>query len=118
MKIRKELGSELPLIMLIGADARSDRLATQEGIAYIATFANGIGPAKERIEANPDLVKWAHEAGLLVHPYTVQADNVPAPYGSVEEELKRLLVDYKVDGLFIDHPDKMVRFLAESRPGR
>lgn len=114
IKIRKELGSELPLIMLIGADGRSDRLATKEGIEYIATFANGIGPAKEWIEANPELVKWAHDAGLLVHPYTVQADNVPAPYGNVEDELTRLLVDYKVDGLFIDHPDRMVLFL--SRP--
>lgn len=112
IKIRKELGSDLPLIMLIGTDERSERLVTKEGIQYVASFANGIGPAKERVEANPDLVKWAHEAGLLVHPYTIHADKVPAPYSSVEDELKRFLFDYKVDGLFIDHPDKMVRFMA------
>jgi len=118
IKIRKELGSPLPLIMLMGSGKESDRLATQEGLKHIATFANGIGPAKERVEADPDLVKRAHDAGLLVHPYTLHADNVPGKYASIEDEIRQFVFTYKVDGMFIDHPGKMVEQLLVGKKGK
>lgn len=118
IKIRKELRSPLPLIMLMGSGKESDSLATKEGLEHVATFANGIGPAKERIEADPDLVKRAHDAGLLVHPYTLRADNVPGKYASIEDEIRQFVFTYKVDGMFIDHPDKMVEQLLTGQQGK
>lgn len=109
-RMRDELGSQLPQIQLMGGDKNSPMLTT-EGLDAIAAYANGIGPAKTVIEANPDLVQWAHERGLAVHPYTLRADSVPSKYGTFEAELEQFYSVYAVDGVFIDHPDRALRYL-------
>ncbi|MBX7258766.1 MAG: glycerophosphodiester phosphodiesterase [Candidatus Hydrogenedentes bacterium] len=114
-RIRKELKSELPLIMLVSNEKESAPLITQEGLKYVATFANGIGPDRVCIEKDPDLVKQAHDLGLAVHPYTFRADQVSSKYASFTDELKQFYVTYGVDGLFTDHCDKAVAFLRENK---
>jgi glycerophosphoryl diester phosphodiesterase len=109
-RLRYELGCELPLVQLISVAQFT--LATRRGLEGIAGYAVGIGPDKRLIESNPRLVEWAHDLGLLVHPWTFRADSLPRGYGSLEEELARFLFDYGVDGVFTDHPDIAVRVLA------
>jgi glycerophosphoryl diester phosphodiesterase len=58
-KMRFYLGTDLPLVQLIGGGTEYDQMVTEEGLDEIATYANGIGPSKVRIEDNPDLVNWA-----------------------------------------------------------
>jgi glycerophosphoryl diester phosphodiesterase len=113
MTIRKELGSELPLTMLISEDERSDRLVAKGAMGFIKSFATAIGPAKECIDENPDLVKWAHEAGLFVHLYTFCSDDVPAPHADAFAEVEHYLYELGVDGAFSDHPDDAVEIVKK-----
>ena len=111
-EMRFQLGTKLPLIQLISGSPKQDFLITPAGLNDIATYANGIGPSKRRIEddngnsiANNALVRMAHMRGLLVHPYTFRADQVPLGYASFESELRRFYEEYGVDGLFTDQPN-------------
>ncbi|MDN5934030.1 MAG: glycerophosphodiester phosphodiesterase, partial [Pseudonocardia sp.] len=137
----RELDSELdvPLVALIrGTGAPADLVAagdprtfadliTPEGLADLATFADGIGPGKNLVIArNADdtlggptaLVPDAHAAGLLVHPYTFRNENrfLPADlrsngsatdYGDVFAEYAAFFAA-GVDGVFADNPDTAV----------
>jgi glycerophosphoryl diester phosphodiesterase len=107
----RALGSELPQIMLFGGEEH-DPLATEAGLDRVARFANGIGPSKDRVVADPELVARAHARGLLVHPYTFRADRLEG-YPSFDAELARFYVELRVDGLFTDFPDLAVQFLAK-----
>lgn len=109
--MRKDLGSELPQIMLIGGGGDSGAMLTKEGLREIATFADGIGPSKSALVKNPSIVEWAHAAGLKVHPYTMRADQVPKDLVTHEEELARYYAEYEVDGVFTDFPDRARRYL-------
>ncbi|MDZ4859896.1 MAG: glycerophosphodiester phosphodiesterase [Candidatus Hydrogenedentes bacterium] len=110
-RMRLELNSELPQVQVMGTDKADLAMLTKEGIAAIALYANGIGPNKASVEANPDLVKWAHASGLVVHPYTFRADTLPSKYKTCDLELKQFYDVYGVDGMFTDHPDKTVAFV-------
>ena len=110
-RMRKELGSTLPQIMLIGGRGQANAFLTRPGLRDVATFANGIGPSKTLIDRNPEIVDWAHELGLKVHPYTLRADSVPREFETHEDELHRYYVECKVDGLFTDFPDRARNFL-------
>ncbi len=99
-------------------------LATPDGLRGIAEYAQGIGPDKlQVIPRNADgtlgtptaLVADAHQAGLVLHPYTFRAENNFLP---VDYRVGTLLTDYGraideqvtylragVDGLFTDQAD-------------
>ena len=130
-KLRFDLETDLPLVQLIsggsGPNGIFDWMVTAEGLDDIATYANGIGPSKGRIEdadgksVNKNaLVKGAHARGLVVHPYTFRADALPATYRNLEQELHRFYFTYGVDGLFTDQADRAVRVVkpAERKPGQ
>jgi glycerophosphoryl diester phosphodiesterase len=108
------MGSDLPQVMLYGGEEH-DALATEAGLDQVAKFADAIGPAKDRLLADPKLVERAHARGLLVHPYTFRADRLEG-YKSFHEELERFYVGLGVDGLFTDFPDQAVQFLLARRP--
>ncbi|WP_390343683.1 glycerophosphodiester phosphodiesterase [Variovorax boronicumulans] len=97
-------------------------LVKPEGLAEIATYANGIGPAKARVipvvdgklGAPTTLVKDAHDKKLLVHIFTVRPENNflpdslkkapktdPIVYGDTAGEIKAFL-DAGIDGFFAD----------------
>ncbi|HYN17988.1 MAG TPA: glycerophosphodiester phosphodiesterase [Actinomycetes bacterium] len=107
-------------------------LSTPEGLAEIATYADGIGPSKNQIVPRDpagnlleptSLVDDAHQAGLLVHPYTFRNENnfLPLDFrqgnpdspvylratGNAPAEY-RLFFRLGVDGLFADNPDTAV----------
>jgi glycerophosphoryl diester phosphodiesterase len=126
-KMRFEFASNLPMVQLIsesnGPADSHDWLITDEGLDEIATYANGIGPNKRRIEDEKGrpvndnaLVQGAHALGLLVHPYTFRAEAryLPARDQNLEQELHRFFFEYGVDGVFTDHADKAVRIAAKT----
>ncbi len=113
-RLRGEFHTELPLIQLVSASPAYWRMWTREGLAAIAEYADGIGPNKSIVEDNPDYVAWAHELGLLVHPYTFRADSLPRKYKSLEEELETFFFVYRVDGVFTDFPDVAKRLLRQA----
>jgi len=118
-KLRFELGTDLPLILLTwetiwnyGGNVKPFTSEfTEDVLDEIATYANGIGPHKDRIEVNPILVNWAHERGLVVHTWTMRADSLPGQYRTFDEELHQFYIIYNVDGLFTDFTDRAVQFL-------
>ena len=111
-------------------------LQTVEGLKQIATYADGIGPWKRMIvsvkgvDANGDgaaddvnkdgavndadktttpptsLVKDAHAAGLLVHPYTFrnEARYLAADYNGNPAQEFNQFIQLGVDGYFTDFP--------------
>jgi glycerophosphoryl diester phosphodiesterase len=125
--------TKLPLVQLLGggrggpADGSGttyDELSTADGLREISTYADGVGPDKNRViprtasgslGSPTDLVDDAHAVGLLVHPYTFRNENVflptdlqrgpnPADYGDAFAEYAAFL-EAGVDGLFSDNPD-------------
>lgn len=102
-------------------------MVSPEGLKAIAGYADAIGPYKLLIEprdaagrAQPPttLVRDAHAAGLLVHPWTFRSENGFLPAGDrigadeagkgdAAAEYARFL-GYGVDGLFSDFPGEAV----------
>jgi glycerophosphoryl diester phosphodiesterase len=136
--------TRLPLVQLLDATGRPydfvvsgdprtyADLATPEGLAEIATYADGIGPnknlivprdAQNRLTSPTTLVRDAHRVGLLVHPWTFRRENTFLPEdfrqgnpaspvylqatGDFPAEL-RLFYKLGIDGLFSDNPDVAV----------
>ena len=119
-RIRRELGWQGKLVQLIGGKDQ-DALVTAEGLARIATVADGIGPPIERVldaTGKPSgLVERAHAAGLAVHPYTLRRDRLPSWAGSFDD-LQGALFAAGVDGVFSDFPDLTVAWLRRRAAGR
>jgi glycerophosphoryl diester phosphodiesterase len=129
----------LPLVQLIDATGGPadlagtltyDQMVTPQGLAEIATYADGIGPEKSRIVTGntagkplgqpTTLIRDAHRAGLVLHPFTFRPENnfLAADFrvgnpdspeflrarGDQPAELA-LYFELGVDGLFADNPD-------------
>ncbi|MFL1376265.1 glycerophosphodiester phosphodiesterase family protein [Nocardiopsis protaetiae] len=119
--LRKLAETELPLVFLLGTEEHWRHYTTPDGLAEVAAFAHAIGPAKSLIAPVGEdgdfteptsLVDDAHEAGLLVHPYTFRSENHFLPpalrsdgdageYGSFAAEYE-LFFELGVDGVFTD----------------
>lgn len=129
-RIREELGSNLKLVQLIGdngwneAATDFDQMRTEEGLAKIAEYADGIGPWMPHILRPTDdgadfektqLVAWAHEANLVVHTFTFRKDALPE-YAKSFDDLMQKFFEQGIDGLFTDFPDLSVKFRATFAP--
>lgn len=86
----------------------------------IAEYADGIGPDYTMLVAKgstkgdirlTEMVKEAHQAKMVVHPYTVRADQLHDWADNVDQLYDVLYNQANVDGLFTDFPDKAVHFL-------
>lgn len=105
-EMRTTLGSDLPMVQLIADGEDFDDFVTPNGLDAIAAYADGIGPDKQRIAATSGaLVSAAHQRGLVVHPYTFRADELPPGTRRLEHELQRYYYRYDVDGVFTDFTD-------------
>jgi glycerophosphoryl diester phosphodiesterase len=118
-------GRGRPYDFTVAGDPRTyDDLATPAGLDGIARYADGIGPAKDRvIPRTADgrlgeptaLVADAHARDLVVHPYTFRNESAFLPtdlrrgdlrndYGDAFSEY-RAFFEVGVDGVFSDNPD-------------
>ena len=143
--LRKLRGmTRLPLVQLLseggqkpydiedsGGSLTYDDMATRQGLAEIATYADGVGPEKYHFIIPKDasgkldvgnagsFVRNAHAVGLMVYPYTFRAENFflpanltssgdPVELGNCDAEVRAFL-ETGIDGFFIDHPNIGVR---------
>lgn len=118
-RLRGELAWRGKLIMLLGGKGKGPGetdfayLQTDAGLAQLALLVDGIGPPLSSYVRGPspaerqvtDLAARARRAGLKSHPYTLRADELPKCVASVDELLRVLFDEVKVDGLFTDFPD-------------
>lgn len=118
-RLATELGCELALIQLVGAEPEYAGLLTERGLEEVAKYAAGLGSSYAQLvgaaasgAAPPrpaPLVAAARRAGLLLHPYTFRRDDLPGYAPDLESLLTLFFEDVAVDGLFCDHPDIAVR---------
>jgi glycerophosphoryl diester phosphodiesterase len=106
-KLRTRHQLSLPMTFLIHADPERQWL-TEDGLRRVRAFAEGIGPNKMLIERQPELVRWAHAAGLSVTPYTFRSSQTGA-YKDVGDEMRHFLFTFGVDAVFTDNPDRFPR---------
>jgi glycerophosphoryl diester phosphodiesterase len=106
------------IVQLLGTDPQFKPALTEEGLAQVAAYADGIGPSMflvvkpgSDVEVT-DLVDRAHELGLVVHPYTFRRDQLPEFVDDYPQLLKIFLDDVGVDGVFTDFPDLTKEFIA------
>jgi len=120
--------TDLPLVQLIGDGCSADgvdydAMLSPAGLDAIAGYADGIGPAKDRVLPRDGaarllppttLVADSHAAGLVVHSWTFRCENhfLPADYrrgddptahGDAAAELARFAA-LGIDGAFCDFP--------------
>jgi len=99
-----------------------DWLFSSQGMAEVATYADGIGPwipmlvskksTPEHI-LESELLREARENSLLIHPYTFRKEKnkIPPFAKDFDHLLEIFLVQLKVDGVFSDHPDQVISFI-------
>jgi glycerophosphoryl diester phosphodiesterase len=91
-------------------------MQSDRGLAEIADYADGIGPWIPQL-FEPDgttpgeLVQNAHHHGLLVHTYTLRADNLEAGFQTFDALQEGVFIRAGVDGAFSDFSDLTRRFI-------
>jgi glycerophosphoryl diester phosphodiesterase len=99
----------VPLMLLVGNENAS--VLSANSMREIRAYAQGIGPAKDILLANPDIVKWAHTAGLSVTAWTFRSSD-KTRFATVKDEMAFFLKDLNIDALFTDNPDQFPRHFA------
>jgi glycerophosphoryl diester phosphodiesterase len=107
LKKLRAMGCALPLVFLIDYENPGDWLSP-DGMRRIREFASGVGPSKKILDAEPKVVRWAHDAGLTVTPYTFKSSAV-GRFADVTEEMRHYLFTLNVEAVFTDNPDKFPR---------
>ena len=126
-RIRNELGWKGRLVMLLSGGGKGKdgtdfpHLRTEAGLKEISTVVDGVGPSIGSIITGKStldrqvtkLVQHAHATGLVVHPYTLRSDELPATVDSSNDLMNLLFREAGADGLFTDFPDETVLWLQE-----
>ncbi|MFC7307758.1 glycerophosphodiester phosphodiesterase [Streptomyces monticola] len=107
-------------------------LVKPEGLAWIASYAQGIGPTLDlviprdkdgRLTQPTTLVRDAHAENLVLHPYTMRNENSflpldfrkgtdPSAYGDAFGAFKAYFAT-GIDGIFSDNPDTALLAAAD-----
>jgi glycerophosphoryl diester phosphodiesterase len=105
----KQLARDLPQVprVFLVEPTGAARIDSPEKLKEIATWASGVAPNKAIVEAHPDVVKMAHDAGLTVTLWTFRSSTTTFP--SVRDEMSKFLYDLGVDAVFTDNPDQFPR---------
>ncbi|BCR20851.1 glycerophosphodiester phosphodiesterase [Borrelia miyamotoi] len=121
-RIRKELGYQGKLIMLVGENDWNESptdyeyIKSEEGIAEVAKYSDGIGPWIPQIIVDgkiTELTRLAHKYNIEVHPYTFRTDALPSYVKNGNELLDLLFNKAKVDGIFTDFTDTVMNFIKK-----
>jgi glycerophosphoryl diester phosphodiesterase len=131
VKKSRALGWKADLAMLVDMDGQmlvDDKavhkwLLTEEGIKEVSKYASVYAPWFSHLaEPTADgksytlapCIQKAREAGMKLHTWTYRADSFPKGFSSEDEVLGAAFKQIKVDGLFTDFPDRVVRYLEEN----
>jgi glycerophosphoryl diester phosphodiesterase len=104
-----------PIVQLV--DRHQAERLTPSGLREISTYAEWVGPHKEFVLSDGDVVAEAHRAGLRLVAWTVREENQflaprfrrgtdPNAAGDAPAEVAAL-VDAGVDAMFADYPDSV-----------
>lgn len=96
----QELEPSLPLIQLISYQEKAE--ITDEELNNMTKYAIGIGANYKHI--TKDYVQKVRDAGLLLHPYTVNE----------KKDMKRM-IEWGVTGMFTNYPDRLDEVLKEMK---
>lgn len=128
VRIRTKLGCRLRLVQLIGdnrwgeSETDYDLLKSKQGLAELAKTVDAVGPWAEQLYSVDPLsgkpvssgfTEDAHNLGLLVHPYTFRADDLPPGFRCFEDMVRFFARDLGIDGLFTDFPDRVNRYILD-----
>jgi glycerophosphoryl diester phosphodiesterase len=98
--------------MCLGGWSIRDMEWTQSNLAQLATFVNGIGPAKDYFAGSYASAKakvdMAHDLGLALHPWTFRADQgvMSQFHSNFETEQMYFYCCLGIDGIFSEFPDR------------
>ncbi|THA75329.1 glycerophosphodiester phosphodiesterase [Streptomyces sp. A0642] len=115
-----------------GDPRTTDDLVKPAGLAWMASFAQGIGPTLDlivpkdgsgRLTTPTTLVRDAHAQGLILHPYTMRNENTflpadfrrgtdPSAYGDAFGAFAAYFAT-GIDGIFSDNPDTALLAAAD-----
>ena len=95
------------LIQLVGGGQAM--LLSEPGLADVASYAVGVGPAISLLEENPARSQAIRDQGLEMHPYTVRAARLPEGYTNAGAYMRHLFDDLGATGVFTDNPDLFPR---------
>ncbi|MDA8792516.1 glycerophosphodiester phosphodiesterase [Bacteriovoracaceae bacterium] len=128
-EIKNKYKSKIPLVLLMAENSWNETsadyefLMTEDGISKVSKYASGIGfwmngLFGKQSKMYKSMVKIAKAKGLMVHGYTHRVDQFPATSGySSDRELfiyfKNIV---KLDGIFSDFPDVIIKYLQLSGP--
>lgn len=101
LRLIRERDAGLPLVQLVEEGTAGPAIRAM--LPRIAEYAIGIGPAYTDVDGL--LVAEAHRLGLHVHPYTVNG----------EPEMRRM-IEARVDGLFTNFTDRLLRLRPDGEP--
>jgi glycerophosphoryl diester phosphodiesterase len=108
------LGDAIPLTLLVGNAAGATWWLDEVGMDEAMAFASGVGPNKNLLLADPEIILRAHARGLFVIPYTFRSASTGA-FPDVGAEIDYFLHTLGVDGLFTDNPDLFPRAPLRAR---
>jgi glycerophosphoryl diester phosphodiesterase len=135
--LRARLGADGPQMVQLVRDAdEGDRMVTRAGLRAVSTYAQAIGPSRDRVlrsaadlepPAEAPLVHEAHRAELDVFCWTLRAENTflpqhlrrgksPNALGDAIADATALL-ELGVDGLITDSPDHAVEAVDRATLG-
>lgn len=122
-RLRNELDLNTKLVQLLAMNSWGESktnyeyLMTSAGLAELANYVDGVGPwipmlIDTKTNEISSFTGRLKQSGLLIHPYTFRADS---PFEDIHNILllERLFSDIGVDGIFTDHTDVVVQFLAQ-----
>ena len=107
-RMRDLAGDAYPLVQLVGGPGTAGLLA-DDGLAEVAGYADGVGPAFPMLLADPSRARAVRQAGLELHPYTVRAGRVPEAFGDATALMAHLFDELGATGVFTDNPDLFPR---------
>lgn len=114
-RIKNEFQSKIPLVQLLAENSWGETSVdynyylSPKGIKEIATYAKVISPWYPQIKKHK-LSKYSKLNNLLLIPYTHRPEQIPT--GITEKMfLDELFIEYKIDGIFSDAPDRVLNYL-------
>lgn len=118
IQLKDKYHNKLTRVQLIAEDDWNEtevkyyKMKTPQGIKQVAEYADAIGPWLGQIRKNPEMIKFAKHHGLKVHAYTHRKESV-RKLGKTDAEFIRFLADdLKLDGIFSDQADEVLRILG------
>jgi glycerophosphoryl diester phosphodiesterase len=131
VKKSRALGWKADLAMLVDTDGQmlvDDKavhkwLLTEEGVREVSKHASIYAPWFSHLaEPTADgksytlapCIQWTRDAGMKLHTWTYRADSLPKGFSNEDEVFEAAFREIKVDGMFSDFPDHVVRYLEKN----